>query len=72
MSQKFTKKYAVIFQLPCWGKTENGTPSDVLLHADLPYIDYDHCIDEVPPVFQHYVTRDKFCSGFSNGKCQII
>ena len=57
-----------MFQLPGWGKTENASPSEVLLYADLPYIDYRQCVDEVPQVFQHYVTADKFCGGFSNGK----
>lgn len=57
-----------MLQLAGWGKTENKTSSDALLYAQVQYIDYGHCISEVPLDFRHYVTPDKFCAGFSNGK----
>lgn len=56
-----------MFQLAGWGITENKTPSDVLLHVDLPYIDYDHCIDKSSPEFWD-IRSNKFCVGFNNGK----
>lgn len=64
---EFTITPGMLGTLAGWGKTENDTSSDVLLYAQLPYIDYGHCIFEVPTVFRHYVTPDKFCAGFSNG-----
>ena len=36
-----------MFQVAGWGDTEHGTPSDVLLSADLPYVDRSHCITPV-------------------------
>ena len=57
-----------MFQLAGWGTTENGTPSDVLLYANLPYVDHYSCISKVPQAFRHYVTTDKFCAGYTNGK----
>ena len=73
MSQKCIKnEYDGMFQLAGWGKTENETPSDILLYVDLPYIVYRQCINEVPQAFRRYITTDKFCAGFSNGKVQQI
>ena len=57
-----------MFQLAGWGVTEHKTTSDVLLHVDLPYVDYYTCLNDVQLVFQHYVTPDKFCAGYKNGK----
>ena len=57
-----------MFQRAGWDRRENGTYSEVLLYADLEYIDYRQCLHEVPQVFRHYVTFDKFCAGFIDGK----
>ena len=57
-----------MFQLAGWGDTEHGTPSDVLLLVDLPYVDHSHCINQVPEKDQRWVTSDQFCAGYGNGK----
>ena len=65
-------EFGGMFQLAGWGKTENGIARVVLLYTDLPYIDYRQCMNEVPQAFRRYITTDKFCAGFSNGKLQHI
>lgn len=57
-----------MLQLAGWGLTQYFKSSDVLLYLDLPYVSYDNCTNYVPRDFQHYVTPDKFCAGFTNGK----
>ena len=61
-------QYAYIdFQVVGWGLTENKISSDVLLSANLPYIDYDTCFREASRDFKKYITYDKFCAGYKNG-----
>lgn len=51
-----------------WGKTENGTLSDTLQAARLPYIEFKKCYDSVHMDFARSITQDKFCAGYQNGK----
>lgn len=47
-----------------WGKTENGSPSDVLLSGELPYVEFEKC-----KTFYKYGHQDnmdeklQFCAG---------
>ena len=61
-------KHGGMFQLAGWGFTEHYKLSDVLLLVDLPYVDHFHCINQVPPATQRWVTSDQFCGGYTNGK----
>ncbi|XP_073963854.1 mannan-binding lectin serine protease 1-like isoform X2 [Choristoneura fumiferana] len=51
-----------------WGLTSaDGSASPVLWTAELPYVDVEKCIAEVPYAFRPYITSDKFCAGIKNG-----
>lgn len=54
-----------------WGLTEeNGNASQVLKVVEMPYINIDTCINTLPPSFREYITGDKICAGYTNGKCR--
>ncbi|KAG6460417.1 hypothetical protein O3G_MSEX011977 [Manduca sexta] len=58
-------KYGKVFG---WGLTgENAKSSQVLLVADVPYVDIRKCIKESPVSFRTSITSDKFCAGYTNG-----
>lgn len=58
-----TIKIFELLQLAGWDETQHGTSSNVLLYVELPYVDYHNCVSQVPSVFYHYITSDKFCAG---------
>ncbi|KAJ8705495.1 hypothetical protein PYW08_012541 [Mythimna loreyi] len=52
-----------------WGLTsENGAPSQVLKVVDMPFVSIEECIAKSPPAFREYITSDKMCAGYGNGK----
>lgn len=52
-----------------WGLTsDNGKASPILKSVDLGYVDVLECIMASPPDFREYITSDKFCAGYRNGK----
>ncbi|KXJ78223.1 hypothetical protein RP20_CCG005219 [Aedes albopictus] len=50
-----------------WGKTENGTVSDVLRTASLPVVGYLQCLKDDPLLFGNILNENVFCSGNQNG-----
>uniref|UniRef100_A0A1B6KNQ0 Peptidase S1 domain-containing protein n=1 Tax=Graphocephala atropunctata TaxID=36148 RepID=A0A1B6KNQ0_9HEMI len=54
-----------------WGKTGNGTSSEVVMTTNLTYIDNNECIRKVRQVYQKLVTHDKFCAGASSSGGQV-
>ncbi|XP_041968433.1 uncharacterized protein LOC121725497 [Aricia agestis] len=51
-----------------WGLTAaNGDFAPLLQVTNLPYVDIDQCLDQVPLAFRELVTSDKFCAGYTNG-----
>ncbi|KAJ4450811.1 hypothetical protein ANN_02241, partial [Periplaneta americana] len=50
-----------------WGITQNNEPSNELVTANLPFVNFQKCWETIPETFQSYVTRDKFCAGYLNG-----
>lgn len=61
-----------------WGLTgEDGPPSPVLKVVELPVVDIKQCFNQSDPTFVAYITSDKICAGYQNGKfykhiCGII
>lgn len=55
-------------QLAGWGKTEQGTPSDVLKWASQKFVQYDDCKKLIAPKDMRLVTHDKFCADQVKGK----
>ncbi|XP_066990919.2 modular serine protease isoform X2 [Anabrus simplex] len=50
-----------------WGVNENMEPSEELITAYLPYVDYQVCYRTVPESFRQFLRKDKFCAGHLNG-----
>jgi hypothetical protein len=42
--------------------------SNILVTTELPFVEFARCWDTIPETFQSYVTKDKFCAGYTNGK----
>ncbi|KAJ9583788.1 hypothetical protein L9F63_021878, partial [Diploptera punctata] len=50
-----------------WGVGDDNEASKVLLTTQLPFVDFDKCWDEVSVTFRDFITKDKFCAGYTNG-----
>nr|XP_029730744.1 uncharacterized protein LOC109414919 isoform X2 [Aedes albopictus] len=50
-----------------WGRTENGTFSDVLQTTSLPVVSYRQCIKDDPVLFAPVLSENDFCAGNKNG-----
>ncbi|XP_047003521.1 modular serine protease-like [Schistocerca americana] len=50
-----------------WGITEEGEPSEELLSAEFPVIEYRECLKKIKPNYQIYFGSDKICAGYRNG-----
>ncbi|XP_063632328.1 modular serine protease-like [Cydia splendana] len=51
-----------------WGLTsEDGNASQVLKVTNLPYVDVEQCIADLPFDFRSYITSDKICAGTKSG-----
>ncbi|GLV43968.1 modular serine protease [Carabus blaptoides fortunei] len=51
-----------------WGNTKEGDdPSIELKQLSVPFVRLENCFDVVPESFIRFLTRDKFCAGFTNG-----
>ncbi|CAB3222520.1 unnamed protein product [Arctia plantaginis] len=69
--ENFQLQDGVYGKLAGWGLTSpNGPPSESLKVLSLPFINEDTCISTLPDAFRGYITGDKFCAGYTNGKCQ--
>lgn len=67
------KSFYFIFSLKVagWGRTETGDPSDELRTLTTPVIDLNQCRIEMSKYkFTKYITDDKICAGYTNGKPQ--
>jgi hypothetical protein len=50
-----------------WGYTiEYKQPSEVLKELEVPLINYEQCIQELPEDYEKFMTDDKLCAGYLN------
>ncbi|XP_044735623.1 modular serine protease-like, partial [Chrysoperla carnea] len=51
-----------------WGLTEEfGAPAEELKAVNMPYVEYETCINHLPKEFLRFITNDKICAGNRNG-----
>lgn len=65
------EKYFDMFffaQVSGWGRTEDGTPSDILQSAELTFVETNDCINKFPHSLKRYITPDKFCGETKAGR----
>lgn len=59
----------MIIQVAGWGLTEEfGHAAEELQAVRMPYVEEDACIKSLPETFTTYITNDKICAGYNNGK----
>ncbi|XP_046386810.1 modular serine protease-like [Ischnura elegans] len=49
-----------------WGVTENDTPSEIPRKANLPVINFNQCLQDLPQDFAKYIRSTTFCAGYLN------
>lgn len=52
-----------------WGslKPDKTVASRFLKQLTFPFVELHQCLETVPEYFKEFVTRDKFCAGYTNG-----
>lgn len=38
----------------------------------MPYVEYDKCVSGLPDEFKPFITNDKICAGYNNGKVSTL
>lgn len=67
-----TPKLVKLFQVAGWGLTAaNGVSSQSLQVVEMPFINEKTCVNDLPQSFRPYITGDKFCAGYTNGKLHV-
>lgn len=46
--------------------------ADSLKQLEVPFVDKDECFYEAPSDFKNFITIDKICAGWTNGKFKIV
>jgi secreted trypsin-like serine protease len=55
-----------------WGYTiEYKQPSEVLKELEVPLINYEQCIQELPEDYEKFMTDDKLCAGYLNSGTSV-
>jgi secreted trypsin-like serine protease len=69
LAEKAVPAHGTIGIVAGYGYTEaDGAPSDRLKKIELPIVDIKVCKQESPDNFKSFVTSDKFCAGYNDGR----